>query len=107
MVEALDSRVAEAALQSLSGKCFYRVVGIWTYEFCYQVCCDFFVASDVSCMSCGERGELRMEASPRTVLTMRAGASHTSSRCELTTTAIGFWTRWSWVSSTHLRHLSS
>jgi len=36
VVEALDSRRAEAALESLEGKCFYRVDGIWTYEICYK-----------------------------------------------------------------------
>jgi len=36
VVEALDSRRAEAALESLTGKCFYRVDGIWTFEFCYK-----------------------------------------------------------------------
>jgi len=36
VVEALDSRRAEEALRSLEGKCFYRVAGVWTYEFCYK-----------------------------------------------------------------------
>lgn len=36
VLEAIDSRRAEAALESLEGKCFYRVVELWTYEFCYK-----------------------------------------------------------------------